>query len=165
MEFLGSERDPAVSESLSDNDYGAVHGILDRYYNIIITDCGTGLTHSALRRVLDTVDALVVVGSLAIDSARSALATLDWLQHQGYSHLVPGATMVLNNVWSDRAPIDVASLSRHFEDRVHRVIYVPYDDHLAEGAEITLDQLNRTTRIAYQDLATAIMSHTLNGTV
>jgi MinD-like ATPase involved in chromosome partitioning or flagellar assembly len=159
LEFLGSERDPAISEAFGYEDYLAVHNILDRFYNVIITDCGTGLTHSALGGVLDTADALVVVGSVAIDSARSALATLDWLQHHGYAHLLPRATVVLNTVWSAGARIDMDHLSRHFRDRVSSVIHIPYDDHLAEGIEISLDRLDRATRQAYHALATAIMGH------
>jgi hypothetical protein len=42
LEILASERDPAVSEAFSEDDYRAVHKILDRFYNIILTDCGTG---------------------------------------------------------------------------------------------------------------------------
>src|SRR5262249_8803386 len=96
LEILVSERDPAVSEAFSEGDYRAVHNVLDRFYNIILADCGTGLTHSATRGVLEAADALVVVAAPAIDSARSALATLDWLQHHGYAHLVPHASVVVS---------------------------------------------------------------------
>jgi MinD-like ATPase involved in chromosome partitioning or flagellar assembly len=89
LEILASERDPAASEAFSEHDYRAVHKILDRFYSVILTDCGTGLTHSAMRGILHTADALIVVASPAVDSARSASATLDWLQHQGYADLVP----------------------------------------------------------------------------
>ncbi len=157
LEFLGSERDPAISEAFDYDDYRAVHDILDRFYNVIITDCGTGLTHSVLSGVLDTADALVVVGSVAIDSARSALATMDWLRHRGYSHLTSSTTVALNTVWSDHAPVDLNHLRRHFDNRVEHVVHIPYDDHLAEGVEIRLDRLSRATRYAYQDLASAVM--------
>lgn len=159
LEFLGSERDPAKAEAFDYDDYRAVHDILDRFYNVIISDCGTGLTHSVLSGVLDTADALVVVGAVAIDAARSALATLDWLRHHGYAHLVSGATVVLNTVWSDNAPIDMSHLRSHFNNRMHQVVHVPFDDHLAEGVEIRLDRLSRATRQAYQELADAIMTH------
>ncbi|MGC7194433.1 MinD/ParA family protein, partial [Mycobacteroides abscessus subsp. abscessus] len=79
LEILASERDPASSELFSEDDYRAVMRILQRFYNIIITDCGTGLMHSAMAGVLDEANALIVVSSPAIDGARSALATLDWL--------------------------------------------------------------------------------------
>lgn len=156
LELLASERDPAVSEAFSEADYRAVHDILDRYYNIILTDCGTGLTHSAMTGVLDCADALVLVASPAIDSARSALATLDWLGHHGYAHLLPDATVVLSSARPGVMPVDIDQLTRHFRARVRSVVVIPFDDHLAEGAEISLDLLNRKTRQAFVELTSVV---------
>lgn len=156
LEILASERDPAVSEAFSEADYRAVHDILDRYYNIVLTDCGTGLTHSAMTGVLDMADALVLVASPAIDSARSALATLDWLQHHGHAHLVPEATVVLSSARPGGVPVDINRLTQHFKARVRDVVVIPFDDHLAEGAEISMELLNRKTRQAFADLTASV---------
>nr|QGW61184.1 ESX-1 secretion-associated protein EspI [Mycolicibacterium sp.] len=156
LELLASERDPAVSEAFSEADYRAVHDILQRFYNIILTDCGTGLTHSAMAGVLDEADALVLVLSPAIDSARSALATLDWLQHHSYARLVPNTRAVISCARPGPMPVDISQLSQHFLPRVHSVRVIPYDRHLAEGAEISLELMARKTRQAYADLATSI---------
>lgn len=156
LEILASERDPAVSEAFSEADYRAVHDILDRFYNIILTDCGTGLTHSAMTGVLDMTDALVLVASPAIDSARSALATLDWLQHHGYAHLVPEATVVLSSARPGAVPVDISRLTQHFKARVRDVIVIPFDDHLAEGAEISTELLSRKTRQAFAELTASV---------
>ncbi|BBY46743.1 hypothetical protein MARA_01730 (plasmid) [Mycolicibacterium arabiense] len=156
LEFVASERDPAISESFSEEDYRVVHDILDRFYNIILTDCGTGLTHSAMRGVLDTADALVVVASPAIDSARSALATLDWLHYHGYAELVARATVVLSSARPGGVPIDLDQLSRHFESRVRSVFAVPYDQHLAEGGEIVQSAMNEKTRQQYMNVAASM---------
>ena len=48
LEILASERDPATSEAFSAADCGGVLRVLQRFYNIILTDCGTGLVHSAM---------------------------------------------------------------------------------------------------------------------
>jgi len=156
LELLASERDPAVSEAFSESDYRAVHKILDRFYNIILTDCGTGLTHSAMKGVLDTADTLVVVASPAVDSARSALATLDWLRHHGYAGLASGATVVVSSPRPGTMPVNIEKLTGYFKSRVRSVVVVPYDDHLAEGGEITLDLIGRKTRQAYMTLAASI---------
>jgi MinD-like ATPase involved in chromosome partitioning or flagellar assembly len=156
LEILASERDPAVSEAFSEDDYRAVHKILDRFYNIILTDCGTGLTHSATRGVLDTANALAVVASPAIDSARSALATLDWLQSHGYPHLVPDASVVLSSARPGAMPINVEQLTQHFRSRVRSIFVIPYDHHLAEGGEISLNLMNRKTRHEYMELAASV---------
>ncbi|WP_419776413.1 MinD/ParA family ATP-binding protein [Mycolicibacterium fortuitum] len=156
LEILASERDPAISEAFSEADYLGVHSILDRFYNIILTDCGTGLTHSAMDGVLATADAIVLVASPAIDSARSALATLDWLTHHGHAHLVPDATVVLSSARPGTVSIDIERLKQHFKARVREVILIPFDDHLAEGAEISIDLLGRKTRQAFNELTASV---------
>jgi MinD-like ATPase involved in chromosome partitioning or flagellar assembly len=156
LEILVSERDPAVSEAFSEDDYQAVHRTLDRFYNIILADCGTGLTHSATRGVLNVADALVIVASPAIDSARSALATLDWLRSHGYAHLVPDATVVLSAAQPGAMPIRTEQLTQHFRSRVRSLFVIPYDPHLAAGGEISLDRLSPKTRREYAELAASV---------
>ena len=158
LEFLSSARDPAVSEAFSETDYLNVHRVLDRFYNVVLTDCGTGLTHSAIQGVLNAATALVVIASPAIDSARSALATLDWLEHHGFGHLAAYTSIVINSPWAGDTSIDVAALSRYLLGRAQNVVVVPYDEHLAEGGEIRLERLNRKTRSAYAALASALPS-------
>jgi MinD-like ATPase involved in chromosome partitioning or flagellar assembly len=163
LEFLGSARDPAVSEAFSEADYLNVHRVLDRFYNVVLTDCGTGLTHSAVQGVLNAASALVVVASPAIDSARSALATLDWLEHHGFGYLAAHTSVVVNSPWAGDTSVDVSQLTRYFHGRVQNVFVVPYDDHLAQGGEIRLDRLNRKTRSAYAALASAMPSTSPTG--
>ena len=42
LEVLASERDPATAETFDEQDYRTVIQVLERFYNIILTDCGTG---------------------------------------------------------------------------------------------------------------------------
>jgi MinD-like ATPase involved in chromosome partitioning or flagellar assembly len=163
LEFLGSARDPAVSEAFSETDFLNVHQVLGRFYNVVLTDCGTGLTHSAVQGVLNAASALVVVASPAIDSARSALATLDWLEHHGFGYLAAHASVVVNSPWAGDTSVNVSQLTRYFNGRVQNVVVVPHDDHLAEGGEIQLDRLNRKTRSAYAALASAMPSAVNHG--
>jgi MinD-like ATPase involved in chromosome partitioning or flagellar assembly len=156
LEILVSERDPAVSEAFTEADYHAVHETLDRFYNIIIADCGTGLTHSATRGVLNVADALVVVASPAIDAARSALATLDWLRCHGYARLVPDASVVLSSAQPGAMPIKTEQLIQHFRTRVRSLFVVPYDPHLAAGGEISLDLMSAKARREYAELAASV---------
>ncbi|WP_232004847.1 MinD/ParA family protein [Mycobacterium sp. ACS1612] len=156
LELLASERDPAVSEAFSETDYLAVHKILDRFYNIILTDCGTGLTHSAMNGVLDTADALVVVAAPAVDSARSALATLDWLRHHGHARLASTASVVVSSARPGGASINIDKMAGYFQERVRSVVVIPYDGHLAEGGEISLELISRKARQAYMTLASSV---------
>ncbi|CRY80583.1 MinD-like ATPase involved in chromosome partitioning or flagellar assembly [Nocardia farcinica] len=156
LEVLASEQDPAVSEAFSEADYRKAIGILQSFYNIILTDCGTGLMHSAMAGVLDMASSLVLVTSPAIDGARSASATLDWLEHHGYGKLVERTVVVVNASRRGASTVDLDQLRKLFLDRTRAVQVVPFDDHLAEGAEIDLELVSKPTRRALLELAAMV---------
>ncbi|MEV5835866.1 AAA family ATPase [Nocardia sp. NPDC052112] len=156
LEVLASEQDPAVSEAFSEADYRQAISILQSFYNIILTDCGTGLMHSAMAGVLDMASSLVLVTSPAIDGARSASATLDWLDHHGYGKLVERTVVVVNASRRGASTVDLDQLRKLFLDRTRAVQVVPFDDHLAEGAEIDLELVSKPTRRALLELAAMV---------
>ncbi|MUL78863.1 MinD/ParA family protein [Mycobacterium sp. CBMA226] len=156
LEVLASEQDPAVAEVFGDRDYRRTIDILRHYYNVILTDCGTGIMHSAMEGVLDLAHAIVLVTAPAIDAVLSASATLDWLDQHGHSDLVREAHVVFSAAApaSDRMVIDKARA--HFEARCRSIHFVPFDQHLAEGADIDFAMLKPATMRAYLGLAGAI---------
>ncbi|MGP3960879.1 nucleotide-binding protein [Nonomuraea sp. 3N208] len=157
LEILASDRDPSVSEAFSGSDYQAVSQVLENFYSICITDCGTGLLHSAMGGVLGLADQIVLVSSPSVDGARAASATLDWLEAHHYGDLVKNATVVLCSVRPrSKSAVDIKKLEAHFAARCRAVIRVPYDPHLEEGAEIDLDRLQESTRDAYLQLAACV---------
>jgi MinD-like ATPase involved in chromosome partitioning or flagellar assembly len=153
LEVLASEQDPAVSEAYSEDDYRRTVNLLEHFYNIVLTDCGTGLMHSAMYGVLGVADQLVIVSSGSIDGARSASATMDWLDAHGHGDLVANAVVVINFVHRSRGGVDLDRVSEHFAARCRAVVRIPFDAHLEEGAEIDLDRLEPGTRLALLDLA------------
>jgi MinD-like ATPase involved in chromosome partitioning or flagellar assembly len=156
LEVLASDQDPAVSEAFSELDYRRTVDLLEHFYNIVLTDCGTGLMHSAMRGVLDVADSLVVVSSSSIDGARSASATLDWLDAHGYGDLVARSTAVINYVRRSSGGVDLDRVSDHFAARCRTVARLPFDPHLDEGAEIELEKLAPRTRTAMLELAAVV---------
>jgi MinD-like ATPase involved in chromosome partitioning or flagellar assembly len=157
LEILASDRDPGVSVAFSADDYRAVVGVLEHYYSIIITDCGTGLLHSAMAGILELADQIVLVSSPSVDGARSASATLDWLEAHRYGDLVRGGVVVLSSVRrKSKSTVDLERLEQHFAARCRAVLRVPYDPHLEEGAEVELDYLNTDTADAYLTLAALV---------
>ncbi|MDA0638346.1 AAA family ATPase [Nonomuraea sp. MCN248] len=157
LEVLASDRDPSVSEAFSGADYQAVSQVLENFYSICITDCGTGLLHSAMGGVLGLADQIVLVSSPSVDGARAASATLDWLEAHHYENLVREATVVLCSVRPrSKSAVDLNKLEGHFAARCRAVVRVPYDPHLEEGAEIDLDRLQEATRDAYLQLAASV---------
>ena len=156
LEVLASEQDPAVSEAFSEDDYRRTIALLEHFYNIVLTDCGTGLMHSAMKGVLDLTDSLVVVSSGSVDGARSASATLDWLDVHGYGDLVSRSVAVINSVRPRAGSVDLDKLAQHFGARCRAVCRIPFDPHLEEGAEIELDRLEAPTRLALLELAATV---------
>jgi MinD-like ATPase involved in chromosome partitioning or flagellar assembly len=132
LEVLASDRDPTVSVAFSDQDYSLVARVLEHYYSICLTDCGTGLLHSAMAGVLR-------------------------LAAHSYGDLVHNAVVVLSTVRPrSRSSVDLDRLEEHFASRCRAVIRIPYDSHLEEGAEVELDLLSRATAEAYLSLAAVI---------
>ena len=156
LEILASEQDPAVSEAFSEQDYLRTVDKLEQFYNLVITDCGTGLMHSAMKGVLDVADALVIVSSGSVDGARSASATLDWLDAHGYGPLVQRSVAVINSVRPKGGSVDLDKLAQHFGARMRGVCQIPFDPHLEEGAEIEMDRLDEDTRASLLELAATV---------
>jgi MinD-like ATPase involved in chromosome partitioning or flagellar assembly len=157
LEILASDRDPGVSIAFSADDYRAVTGVLEHYYSICITDCGTGLLHSAMAGILELADQIVLVSSPSVDGARSASATLDWLEAHGYADLVHGGVVALSSIRRrSKSTVDLDRLEQHFAARSRAVVRVPYDPHLEEGAEVELEMLNEETADAYLNLAAMV---------
>ncbi|WP_297596408.1 AAA family ATPase [Mycobacterium sp.] len=156
LEVLASETDPAISEAFSAEDYARILEILERFYGLVLTDCGPGLLHSVMTSVLEKADALVVVSSASIDGARSASATLDWLDAHGHQDLVRNSIAVINGVRPRPGKVDMNKVIDHFSRRCRAVQLVPFDPHLEEGAEIDLDRLRRGTREALTELAAIV---------
>ncbi|MFE0750238.1 AAA family ATPase [Gordonia sp. NPDC058843] len=156
LEVLASERDPAMAEAFNEEEYRGVITVLQRFYNIIITDCGTGLSHSAMNGVLDLANTIILVSSPALDGARSAGATLDWLEAHGFGHLVSRAVVVLSSSRPGSSTIDTDQLGQHFLTRCRAVHKIPFDDHLAEGADVDLELMSKPTKRSFVELATTI---------
>jgi MinD-like ATPase involved in chromosome partitioning or flagellar assembly len=155
LEVIASDNDPRVSEAFDDGDYREVSSILERFYSVIITDCGTGILHSTMRGILDLSDQLIVVTAPALDGGRSASLTLDWLDQHDRRDLVENAIVVINSI-RPKGLIDLTQLEQHFQARCREVIRVPFDPHLEAGAETSLDELLPDTRAAYLELAATV---------
>ncbi len=157
LEVLASDRDPAVSVAFGAEDYSDVARMLEHFYSVCITDCGTGLLHSAMAGVLALADQIILVSSPSVDGARSASATLDWLEAHGYGDLVRNGVVVLSAIRpKTKSTVDLDRLEHHFAARCRAVARIPYDPHLEEGAEIELELLGSDTAEAYLALAAVV---------
>ena len=155
LEVIASEADPGRDEVFGEDDYRELAAVLERFYSLVLTDCGPGLLHSAMRAILPAADQLIVIAAPSLDGARSASLTLDWLRRHGYEELARSSVVVINAV-RERGLVDVDKLQEHFSRRCRTVVRIPFDRHLETGAEIVLDELAPATRRAYVQLAAAV---------
>ncbi|MDA5286453.1 AAA family ATPase, partial [Streptomyces sp. Isolate_45] len=156
LEIIANDVDPAVSTTFNDEDYRRVIETVGRQYPIILTDSGTGLLYSAMRGVLDLADQLIIISTPSVDGASSASTTLDWLSAHGYAELVARSLTVISGVRETAKMIKVEDIVQHFETRCRGVVVVPFDEHLAAGAEVDLDLMRPKTREAYFTLSALV---------
>jgi hypothetical protein len=109
-----------------------------------------------MRGVLDLADQLIIVSTPSVDGASSASTTLDWLSAHGYAELVSRSITVISGVRETGKMIKVEDIVAHFRTRCRGVQVVPFDEHLAAGAEVDLDMMRPRTREAYFNLSAMV---------
>lgn len=157
LDILASDTDPNLSEAFSEDDYNIVANVCDRYYSIVLTDCGTGIVHSVMRATLLRADGLVIVSGGSVDEARLASETITWLESNGYGDLVKKTIVALNTATQGTNLIKIDEIENHFRSRVHDVVRIPYDRNLAAGSIIDYKNLEPVTRQAARDLAAVVV--------
>ncbi|MGE3288820.1 MAG: AAA family ATPase [Pseudonocardia sp.] len=155
LQVLASEQDPASGAAFHRDEYERVIGVLARYFDLVVTDSGTGLVHSAMEGTLALADSVIVVGAPTVDGASRASKTLDWLTAHGHSALASDAIVVLS---CDRgsAEVDRERICEYFAARCRAVVEVPQDPHLATGGRVELARLRRGTHDAFLELAALV---------
>ncbi len=156
LEVVAADDDPQVTEAIGEAEFEWAIRLLERHYNLVCLDTGTGVLKSATRGILDAADQIVVVSAPSLDGARAASSTLDWLEENGYSRLVEGAVAALNAVRPVRGLVDLERIEGHFSARCRACVRIPWDPHLETGAEAIVEELRPETRQAYLELAAAI---------
>jgi putative peptide zinc metalloprotease protein len=155
LEVVASDDDPRITTALGEEDYRRAIALLERHYNLILLDTGTGVLESATKGILQLAEQIVVVMSPSLDSARAASSTLDWLNENGHAELVRNAIAVVNAV-REEGLVEVDKIEEHFAGRCRAVVQVPWDPHLSAGAETQVDRLRPVTRRAYLEVAAAV---------
>jgi len=152
---LGSDDDPRIGMALDRDAYHRLIRLLDRFYNLILLDTGTGILDSANQGLLTEADELVLVLRPGLDGGRAAALTLDWLDEHHYGELVTKAIVVINGVRRGLGvPLD--PMVKHFSRRCARVVTVPWDPALETGAQTLLSSLRSDTRDSLVEMAAAV---------
>ncbi|WP_051581011.1 MinD/ParA family ATP-binding protein [Pseudonocardia acaciae] len=155
LRVLAGDQDPAMGEAFRREEYQRVCRALARFFDIVITDSGTGLVHSAMKGTLELADTLIVVGTPTVDGASRASKTLDWLLAHGYERLAEEAILVLCRDRSSRK-VNNKQIRRHFHARCKHVLEIPADPHLYSGGVINPERLMPATTAAFLHLAAVV---------
>jgi putative peptide zinc metalloprotease protein len=155
LEVLASDDDPRITQRLGEEEYHRTVDILDRHYNLLVIDTGTGILDAAIQGVLMEADQLVVVLPPALDGARAAASTLDWLVQHGRASLVRSAVVTINAV-PDSTLVELDRVEQHFASRCAAVVRIPWDPVLAAGVATLPDELRAPAQAAYLELAATV---------
>ena len=155
LEVIAAADDPRMELVLGWSEYQAVLGVLERHFNLILCDTGTGIIDDATQGILNRADQIVLCASASIDGSRASSLTLDWLDAHNFNNLAADAVVVINALHGSSL-VQVDELERHFRQRCRAVVRIPHDRRLEAGAETTLEELAPATRNAYLELAAAV---------
>ncbi|WP_394939120.1 MinD/ParA family protein [Psychromicrobium sp. YIM B11713] len=157
MHLVAGEQDPALSDALTAEEYLRIRELIAQYYSVILTDCGTGVSHPAMSGILSTATNLVVAAGYAVSGAKRARSTLEWLSGHGYHELARNAIVVITDKDEVSSRVDKRAIDAELAGHCKQLIAVPHDRGVADGDQISLDTLRPQTRRAYKEIAAAIV--------
>lgn len=156
FDVLASDEDAAASSTIDAAAFGRLHGVLSRYYRLLIIDTGNNMRASNWVAAVAAADQLVIVSTVREDTAASAAWLLDGLREKGFDDKIDDAVTILAapSAKPDRKLAE--RLERHFAQVTSAVVHVPFDAALVDGGPIDFDALSGDTRDAWLTAAAAI---------
>lgn len=146
FDVLASDERADVTGTIAAADFTAVHGLLERFYRIIIVDTGNNMRAENWLAAAEAADLLVVTSTIREDTGYSGLWMLDALQDAGYADLKHKTVTVLSDPSAKVDPDLAADLTAVYEQRTRAVFRVPFDPALVSGSTVPYAQLSRATR-------------------
>lgn len=142
--------------TLTDEHYGRLLELLDRFYELILLDLGTGLTGPLARFALGRADQAVIVSTPEWVTAERVLDALTDIRGRG----VEGPLSLVLNQAPVRESVDGQLIESAFRQaEVARRISIPYDPDLRrmlDAGAYDPAALSRPTRVAIKRLGLAV---------
>lgn len=156
FDVLASDEDAAASSTIDAAAFDRLHGLLSRYYRLLIVDTGNNMRASNWIAAVAAADQLVIVSTVREDTAASAAWLLDGLREKGFDRKIDEAVTILAapSARPDKRLSD--RLERHFEQVTGAVVHVPFDPALVDGGPIDFDALAPETRDAWLTVAATL---------
>ncbi len=158
LEVLTGPDFARTPKPLQESQFDAVMPILGEHYSLVLMDTGTGLKTTLMSAVLRQSRALIMVSSASIDSLEETQVSLEWLRHNGYQDLLDTMVLVINNVQRGKPNVNLDRAVKQFARQIgrDRIFVLPFDDHIFEGRQITLELLSAKSRRRYLELAARV---------
>lgn len=144
LEVITAPTDPKIRQALSVEDYRRVFRVLERYFDIIVLDLGTGLLDETTKYILESVcDQLVVVAPAELDGAELGAFTLEFVaDSRGVEWVRQRAVVVINRVVKD-TQVDVAGMETYFRSWARSCMRISQDPHLKTGGIFDWGRISR----------------------
>lgn len=135
------------------------HTVLRDYFNITLLDFGLNIDSPVYHKGLELADQLVITASTAADSIDELHKLIRQLHRFGkYGDLLRNAVVVFTQTQRGDSHIDVgAERTRIVNSYSMPVVSIPWDAHISEGGPMSLDLLDKATRLPYVWLAAEVM--------
>lgn len=147
---------------LTGADVARVAALVDEFYSIRVMDSGNQPSSSAYRGAVEVADALVIPVMNAGDAVLDAVALLDGLRGSGGRYAALAANAIVLRITDGRPehPQVVERVDQILAGAgVAQVYPIPYDAHIAERGQLTLDALAPSTRQAFTAAAAGVVSY------
>ena len=112
---------------MGDPEYRQMFDAVASGYQLTLADPGA----TAVARVLNAADQLVLVAPASPDAARAFAMTQEWLSTHGYGALSANSIAVVNGL-SKRSMPHAEQAELVVRGKCRAIVRVPWDDHLAE---------------------------------
>jgi putative peptide zinc metalloprotease protein len=144
LEVMTAPTDPTIRRALGVADYRRVFTVLERYFDIIVLDLGTGLLDDTTKYILEQAcDQLVVVAPAELDGAELGAFTLEFVADgRGVDWVRERAVVVINRVVKD-TQVDVGGMEIYFRQWVRSCLRISQDPHLKTGGIFDWNQISR----------------------
>lgn len=151
LHVIGAPRDAEVTAGLSTQRYGELLAFLSTFYELVVLDCGTGVSRPLAKFAVERADQVMVVSTAEWITANVVLSALGHIRQDR-------TTLVLNRAHPHLAA-NVKALEKRFRgERLHRSVTLPDDPRLAtmlDTGTYALEALGRPTRLAIKRLGLA----------
>jgi putative peptide zinc metalloprotease protein len=144
LEVITAPTDPKIRQALGVDDYKRVFRVLERYFDIIVLDLGTGLLDDTTKYILEKVcDQLVVVAPAELDGAELGAFTLEFVADtRGVEWVRQRGVVVINRVVKD-TQVDVDGMEVYFRGWARACLRISQDPHLKTGGIFDWDRISR----------------------